>query len=404
MLRRELTSTHLHHERRLFAVLILSCLYCASCDAQGIHFERVKGSSPFPSPYPSSSNTGSGLALESCETDLDCVAERKCSFVGDNNTLSPCGGRVSCVCLSPTLPICLRTIHCLSGEVCANTPRGPLPICVSKIVEQTTSNIDEIEIGASTGLTLETCASECLGTRICTLIRPDQSLARCPGSVSIDDVCACLPVEWRPCSSTAECESAELCASTPFSPFICVSREAEKAYDGIEEVSVGSGPSSSPAPGNTAVPVSTVPAESDPGDPSLDLDSSPESEPSVSLEPEQTVTQDNEVCIDAQALQHMDRKDLVFEDHVWSRVLCDEMGSCATSGHMVIFRGKRMMMKTYCGMVSCVHRVVQVNSPKQRRALRVDSNTEGLQFTAFAARYGSRAEEMALAAAIRVGF
>lgn len=400
MLRKGLASARLHREQRLFTVLLLFCLSFASCVGQGLQSERVKASSPFPSPYPSSSTTGSGLALASCEEDTNCVAERRCSFMGANTQLSPCGGRTSCVCLSPRLPFCLGNVHCLSGEVCANTPYGRLPICVSKVVEQITSNIEEIKIGAETGLTLETCVSECLGTRICALIRPDLTLARCPSTVAFNDVCACFPVEARACSSTSDCESAELCASNPFFPItICVSREAEKAYDGIDETSVA--PSSSPRPGVT-VPVATGPAGSGP---SSDADISPETVPAPSLDPEseQPDGPSINICIDARALQHMDRKDLVFRYHVWSHVLCDEMGSCATSGHMVIFRGRRIMMQSYCEMVSCDHRVVQVNSPKQRRALRVDSNTEGLQFTAFAARYGSRVEEMALAAAIRIG-
>lgn len=100
----------------------------------------------------------------------------------------------------------------------------------------------------------------------------------------------------------------------------------------------------------------------------------------------------------------MGKHELVFEEHQTGRVLCDGSGSCATPGHLVSYRGDAMMMKSFCQIVECQEKVMMVNSPRYRVGLRVSSKTEGLEYTAFAARYESRAEEASMAAAVRMGF
>lgn len=64
-----------------------------------------------------------------------------------------------------------------------------------------------------------------------------------------------------------------------------------------------------------------------------------------------------------------------------------------------------MRMRAYCqrGDVRCTRAVMLVNSPRMRRAARVPSNTHGLLFTALAARYDTRAEEMVLRMLVAVG-
>ncbi|KAI0564441.1 hypothetical protein FGB62_25g053 [Gracilaria domingensis] len=112
-----------------------------------------------------------------------------------------------------------------------------------------------------------------------------------------------------------------------------------------------------------------------------------------------------EVCIAARYLAHLSPTELLYKKHFSSRVLCDAFGSCATAGHIVRYRGKAMMMKTYCAHVGgCSPRVMKVNSPRYRRALDVPSDTPDLSFTAFAARHGTKAEEYILGTAIRMGF
>lgn len=123
---------------------------------------------------------------------------------------------------------------------------------------------------------------------------------------------------------------------------------------------------------------------------------------------EERVNEDDDleklVCVDARALAHLPRDALVYEEHRKARVLCDVRGACATAGHMVRFEGRAMMMRSYCAVVGgCVERVMRVNSPRYRRGLVVKSRTEGLVFTAFAARYGTKVEEGVLATAVHVG-
>lgn len=109
------------------------------------------------------------------------------------------------------------------------------------------------------------------------------------------------------------------------------------------------------------------------------------------------------VCIDADLLEHMDHDELVFgHQHRTAWVLCDENGSCATPGHMVVWHGHSMKMETYCAG-RCQWKVTKVNSPKYRLALRVSSHTHGLEFTTFAAKYETRAEEAVLATLVRIG-
>lgn len=115
--------------------------------------------------------------------------------------------------------------------------------------------------------------------------------------------------------------------------------------------------------------------------------------------------EDNESCIDADALAHLSEEQLVYKEHRRAGVLCDATGSCATPGHVVVHHGVPMMMGSYCALegVTCSKKVMLVNSPRMAWKLRIDSNTKGLQFTALSARYGSNAEEAVLGAAVRLG-
>lgn len=113
---------------------------------------------------------------------------------------------------------------------------------------------------------------------------------------------------------------------------------------------------------------------------------------------------ESEVCIDARALRHVGRHELVYAQHRLSEVVCDRFDSCATEGHVVVYKGAAMLMRSYCAVVGCVTRVLEVNSPKYRRRLSVPSNTAGLHFTALAARFATKGEELVLKAVIRAGF
>lgn len=192
----------------------------------------------------------------------------------------------------------------------------------------------------------------------------------------------CVPPLPQSCSSSEECEGGETCvlAETIIDGTICVSEEAALGVSDVDDM---------------------VPSEGSPGPDDIGPTPSPDSDEDDGTSPQ--ASPEEEVCVDASALEHLERHELVFAKHVTARVLCDLSGSCATRGHMVVWKGDAMMMRSYCDVVGCQEKVIKVNSPKYRRGLRVRTKTEGLEFTAFAARYESTTEEGVLKAAVRVG-
>lgn len=110
------------------------------------------------------------------------------------------------------------------------------------------------------------------------------------------------------------------------------------------------------------------------------------------------------VCFDANLLSHINQEGLVFPTHRRASVMCDAHGSCATSGHIVVFKQKSMMMRSYCEVVgNCSRRVMSVNSPRMGVNVRVPTKTEGLEFTALAAKHGSTTEEVLLSTLVKFG-
>lgn len=111
-------------------------------------------------------------------------------------------------------------------------------------------------------------------------------------------------------------------------------------------------------------------------------------------------------CIDAAALAHLDEADWVFRTHRAASVLCDGYGSCATAGHVVVFRGRPWTMREYCALagVRCARAVRHVNSVRmKRRGVRIKSRTPGMEYTALAARFETGVERVALKMAVRLG-
>eukprot|EP00737_Agarophyton_chilense_P005310 gb/GEZJ01007774.1/.p1 GENE.gb/GEZJ01007774.1/~~gb/GEZJ01007774.1/.p1 ORF type:complete len:194 (-),score=12.60 gb/GEZJ01007774.1/:69-650(-) len=118
---------------------------------------------------------------------------------------------------------------------------------------------------------------------------------------------------------------------------------------------------------------------------------------------EESQVQSANACIASKLLLELDPNELLYKRHYPAEVFCDRHESCATAGHMILYQGWSMMMSSYCLKVGCSRRMTYVNSPKYKRSLRIRSNTPGLTFLAFAARYGSHIEEKVLAVAIRMG-
>lgn len=197
------------------------------------------------------------------------------------------------------------------------------------------------------GLNGERCATdeECRNPRKC-LTASTSGMSKCEHDTL---VCMCLDLRSKQCTSNRDCESGERCSLLEHGTDhknICFSKVAGEQLN-IAEVNS---------------------------------------------------------CIDVRALGEFRKEGLVFEKDRIGRVYCDGQESCATGGHMVVYRGNGMMMKSYCEIVKCEVRNMLVNSPKFASGLRVKSNTKGLEYSAFAAKYESRAEELSMRVAIKAGF
>ena len=313
------------------------------------HFPRSSTTNPsshFPSlrlGAPTSRQDSQGLTLDTCEDSGECNGSRSCTSVTDND--GACGNDDTCWCIPSEGPIrCSQHYHCVPGEACAEIPDQGT-ICASE------SYIDE-----TSGATLirgnvihlpPPSEDDGLSFDSCERDNECESGRSCKQARSTDPctdtaACVCLPSKMVFCSSSSECDSGEVCADLQKSEKECAS---ERFVDFLS---------------------------------------------------------DGGVCIGMHHLQHLDQSSLVYNRHRLARVLCDVNNSCATPGHMVRFNGSPMMMQTYCTRAVCTRQVMKVNSPRYRRGVRVQSHTEGLVFTAFAARYESKLEEHFLRMLIRI--
>lgn len=258
-------------------------------------------------------------------------------------------------------------------------------LALTKVQRRPLHNIHNISAKASPlprrdhkNFTLDNCVENdhCEGVRDCLWVS-DRDFGICNEKLSKENICFCFPftADLPICESDKNCAPEEFCALlTEIKEPLCVSRTYLKFPEDFR-------------------PVDPPPPE--------DEETKPESvtndEPAA---PKQT---DGGSCVDARALQHLPQQELVLDRHTLAKVLCDDNGSCATPGHVVLFEQKPMMMRTYCANVGCQESVMAVNSPRYQRLLRIDSRTKGLQYTSFAARYETVVEEAILGLAITVG-
>lgn len=276
------------------------------------------------------------------------------------------------------------------------------------------------------GYTFDPCRfhKDCTGKRLCISGNFEYS---CSGA----EQCFCFIEYLQICGDCDDCEfrHAETCVKSPDDDDqqgYCASNYT--VYEGIfDEVGCDSYPDRTPTPVaedkpededspsrlNASVPIpkpqpdTSADNDKDDGDDGEDDKADkPSSSQNSSAGSENQKSAPSDACIDAALLSHLPATQHVFREHRTARVLCDHSGSCATPGHMVVFQGVPMSMRAYCGRLAhaCASRVMQVNSPKFSRTLRIASRSAGLQFTALAARFETALEERALAFAIRIGF
>lgn len=341
-----------------------------------------------PGPSQEIGESSGGLSMDFCSTQEDCSGEGECLYFGVTTDFTFCEGREPCICLDANIS-CFVPSDCNEGEICAETPISLFASCISKEASENAPGVTEIVLDEpSNGLTLDSCRQpeDCEGLRSCVYFNLPQ-FEPC----SDKGPCVCLPTGEPRCAETSDCGEGEVCAEIKLSPDpICVSKTAADTFSGIQEIS--------PQP-----PLSSPSVETDSGDPAPETSGEVGSSVPSSEVPEPSPSMESGGCIDSLALQHLSRDELVFADHVWSRVLCDKNESCATEGHMVIHEGKAMMMMTYCQTAKCVERMTYVNSPRFKKSLRVHSNTEGLTFMTFAARYSTKTEEVVISLAVWFG-
>ncbi|CDF34403.1 unnamed protein product [Chondrus crispus] len=322
-----------------------------------------------------------GLSGDDCTQDQDCVGSRECVDPGDeeDERSVPCPNEsYSCHCRpGEEFRFCDYSYECVEGELCASV-RKAAPVCLSEaFVTESTNTVQ------SDGLTFDECeaSSHCIAPRTCGVVLDNEELKEC--NYKQDERCNCLPVLLTECEADADCpDEAELCAERTdkeLESFVCVSRDSAQRLSFWRPVSTtdpSTNPTSPPPPG--AVP-------------------SPPPRQTGILPPQPD-------CIDIRALSHLGGEDLVFKRHFVAPVLCDLNDSCATPAHVVMHDGRPMMMRSYCATAGCTKKNMYVNSPKYYRRLVVKSKTPGLYFTVFAARYGTRLEELVISSVLLLGF
>lgn len=181
----------------------------------------------------------------------------------------------------------------------------------------------------------------------------------------------CFTPEINTCETTDDC-LPKLCVRVVRNRKICVDRDV--AHDHNKNIIVGqNNPSPSPALSPSPIPTAS-PSSSGQADAS---------------------------CV---AVKHLSGWQVVYDRHRWANVLCDMDGSCATPGHVVVWEGIPMLMSTYCNEnAQCSRKQMYVNNPKWEKAVRVDSSTSGLHFTAYAATWETALEETLLRHIVKIG-
>lgn len=86
-----------------------------------------------------------GLNLDSCRNADDCRGNRIClQWIGSNTNVSECSGLRPCVCLSPERLGCGQSSECVDGEVCSALKLFSVPVCISRVMEETFLGIEEL--------------------------------------------------------------------------------------------------------------------------------------------------------------------------------------------------------------------------------------------------------------------
>lgn len=350
--------------------------------------------SPFITPAPVACR--GGLTFDHCTANSDCKGIRVCASL---SLFGQCGEEGACIC-DMDWRLCTQSRQCECGEVCVrNFDR--ISFCLSRqaaisraipfiedSVDATPTQISptstpsaSLELFPSVDPTDITPTSAATPSYLSQSSLPQQATPSLAGGSQIP-----YPARTNPALIPIP---EGLVPSTTPTPFSTPSASAVYPHVSASQL----------APSFTAVPPRVASETPQPSTTTAEISASANIE-EVSPSPEET---SELTCIGADSLQDVPQHRLVYKRHQIAHVVCDMNNSCATGGHMVIFDGKAMMMSTYCDLVVCEKRIMYVNSPKWGRKVMIDSKTEGLQFTAFAARYNTVTEERVLSTLVRMG-
>lgn len=298
--------------------------------------------------------------LNYCENSSNCNAEEACVKLLPHATKSYC---VPCEAIPYRSP---PPTFVDSSHSCTLPDPAPSPYNDPEIADD---YFQECEYGFD-------CINDCV------YILQDTKMDDCSGKSG------CFCSTKAPCNSSNDCPFGEACykfSESAIYPY-CVACGAVRRRPALIPVDTNH-----QCEGGDYTDQPTPPSQ----DPKTPASSSPSSG-----------TSENGICVAAKHVAYLPKSNLIYNLNRRAHVLCDFNGSCATPGHMVIFNGVPMMMKTYChGHVKqpCKRRIMFVNSPRMHAKLRIFSDSPGLEFTALAAQFETVVEERALQVLLRNG-
>lgn len=403
-----------------------------------------------------------GLTGDACAAKTDCSPGRGCGRLQNDGSIATCSDPSdACFCFPTDFEICDASGECIPGEVCAQEAQGNVQLCVAKtspLLEEAEEEEKENVVAVDAGMgdkDLPTVPPVTTVPQAPPVTPPFQKASpepeaaqesapvTTPAPTAAVTTPTAVPVEETPTETAVASAEPSVAAGSQEPAPVAVpapgegdtTTETDTGEETASETETESETDSSTEEAGVPVPAGTTDTETESTEEdtttgATDVPSETDEEEEASEDPSATGEDDesvdgatvdddddadaegddgdddddeDEVCIGAHHLQGVDS--LVYDSHRKAKVLCDSMGSCATPGHIVHWKGEAMMMASYCELVEedCVRKSMMVNSPSWRRGLRVKSLTTDLEFTAFAARYATRTEERLLTTAVRMG-
>lgn len=341
-----------------------------------------------------------GLTFSTCTALTNCSAYRLCQHYSTGTLISPnddCTA-AKCRCVPPQWKLCSSSDDCTAPETCAASDYSPFVCRAPPAVALSAYRIEDLRAGIA--FAPATCPFLALPSPSPTSSVPYLAPTPTVSASPVVSGSSCTYGDHESCPSPLLCVTLAVagprCCSSPLERCVCLDpfpttcSSSETCSQGSLCVRV-----------RLSAPYCLAQA-------AVDLIDNSQL---VVLEREDIDTVMSGVCIAAhhfssssQFLRNASLPRLLYEVDARANVLCDSSGSCATHGHMVLYRRRPMQMHEYCRQVGCRLGMANVNSPMYTTGWRLNSNTKALQFTAFAATFGTSAEGFLLSLLICFGF